>query len=68
MLMFYVDIVAKLAEGTHPFSKKLEEAKRPVVVVGSECLQVKCFCKISPCHTCPETFFDFLDFSFLIRD
>jgi len=34
-----VDLVAKLAEGTHPFSKKLEGAKRPVVVVGSECLQ-----------------------------
>jgi NADH dehydrogenase (ubiquinone) Fe-S protein 1 len=34
-----VDLVAKLADGTHPFSKKLEAAKRPVVVVGSECLQ-----------------------------
>merc|ERR1712141_795384 len=34
-----VDIVAKLADGTHPFAKKLAQAKRPVVVVGSECLQ-----------------------------
>ena len=33
------DLVAKLVEGTHPFSKRLEGAKRPVVVVGSECLQ-----------------------------
>lgn len=33
------DLVAKLANGTHPFSKKLEEAKRPVIIVGSECLQ-----------------------------
>ena len=34
-----VDLVGQLANGTHPFSKKLEQAKRPVVVVGSECLQ-----------------------------
>jgi len=34
-----VDLVAKLANGTHAFSKKLEQAKRPVIVVGSECLQ-----------------------------
>merc|ERR1712038_2187349 len=33
------ETVAQLAQGTHPFSKKLEQAKRPVVVVGSECLQ-----------------------------
>ena len=39
-LIIYADVVAKLAAGTHPFSKKLEQAKRPVVVVGSECLQV----------------------------
>jgi len=29
----------KLADGTHPFFKTLTSAKRPVVVVGSECLQ-----------------------------
>lgn len=34
------DVVAKLASGSHPFAKKLEQAKRPVVIVGSECLQV----------------------------
>ena len=34
------DVVAKLASGNHPFAKKLEQAKRPVVIVGSECLQV----------------------------
>jgi len=33
------ETVAQLAQGTHPFAKKLEEAKRPVVIVGSECLQ-----------------------------
>ena len=35
------ETVAQLAQGTHPFAKKLEEAKRPVVIVGSECLQVR---------------------------
>ena len=33
------NIIAELADGTHPFAKKLEGAKRPVVIVGSECLQ-----------------------------
>ncbi len=28
-----------MADGTHPFYKTLTSAKRPVVVVGSECLQ-----------------------------
>ena len=35
------DVVAQLATGAHPFAKKLEQAKRPVVIVGSECLQVR---------------------------
>ncbi len=33
------DALAKLADGTHPFSKRLSSAKAPAVIVGSECLQ-----------------------------
>ena len=29
----------KLADGSHPFCKKLAAAKNPVVIVGSEALQ-----------------------------
>jgi len=33
------DILQKLADGSHPFAKKLAAAKRPAVIVGSEALQ-----------------------------
>jgi len=33
------DVLEKLANGSHPFSKVLEGAKKPMVVVGSTCLQ-----------------------------
>ena len=33
------DVLKKLADGTHPFAKKLASAKKPVVIIGSECLQ-----------------------------
>lgn len=33
------DTLRKLADGSHPFSKKLNSAKAPVVIVGSEALQ-----------------------------
>ncbi|KAK7109599.1 NADH-ubiquinone oxidoreductase 75 kDa subunit, mitochondrial-like [Littorina saxatilis] len=34
-----VDVIEKLAGGNHPFCKVLESAKRPMVVMGSSCLQ-----------------------------
>ena len=33
------DVLQQLADGSHPFAKRLAEAKRPVVIVGSEALQ-----------------------------
>ena len=33
------DVLASLADGSHPFAKRLASAKNPVVIVGSECLQ-----------------------------
>jgi len=33
------DTLEKLANGSHPYCKVLESAKRPMVVVGSSCLQ-----------------------------
>lgn len=33
------ETLRKLADGSHPFSKKLNSAKAPVVIVGSEALQ-----------------------------
>ncbi|KAG7227618.1 hypothetical protein INR49_005433 [Caranx melampygus] len=32
-------VLQEIASGTHPYSKMLAEAKRPVVVIGSSCLQ-----------------------------
>ena len=34
-------MLGQLADGSHPFAKRLESAKNPVVIVGSECLQGK---------------------------
>ena len=34
-----MDVLSKLADGSHPFAKRLSQAKAPVVIVGSECLQ-----------------------------
>ncbi len=33
------DVLAKLRDGTHPFGKRLAQAKAPCIIVGSECLQ-----------------------------
>ncbi len=33
------DVLQKLADGSHPFAKKLAAAKKPAVIIGSECLQ-----------------------------
>ena len=57
------ETVAQLAQGTHPFAKKLEEAKRPVVIVGSECLQVRIsniYVRVEPCRAleCGEIWFN----------
>ena len=33
------DILKKLADGTHPFAKRLAAAKKPAVIIGTEALQ-----------------------------
>lgn len=33
------DIVKQLADGSHPFAKKLASAKKPAVIIGAEALQ-----------------------------
>ena len=33
------DVVQQLADGKHPFSKRLAAAQKPVVIVGSQALQ-----------------------------
>jgi len=33
------DILKQLADGTHPFAKRLGSAKKPVVIIGTEALQ-----------------------------
>ena len=33
------DVLAQLADGSHPFFKRLASAKAPIIIVGSECLQ-----------------------------
>ena len=33
------DALEKLADGSHPFAKKLAAAKKPAVIIGSEVLQ-----------------------------
>lgn len=33
------NVVQQLGSGNHPFAKKLASAKKPVVIIGSECLQ-----------------------------
>ena len=33
------DILKQLADGTHPFAKRLAAAKKPVVIIGTEPLQ-----------------------------
>ena len=33
------DILKQLADGTHPFAKRLASAKKPAVIIGTEALQ-----------------------------
>ena len=33
------DVLKQLADGTHPFAKRLAAAKKPVVIIGTEPLQ-----------------------------
>ena len=33
------DVLKQLADGTHPFAKRLASAKKPVVIIGTEPLQ-----------------------------
>ena len=33
------DILEQLADGTHPFAKRLASAKKPAVIIGTEALQ-----------------------------
>jgi NADH dehydrogenase (ubiquinone) Fe-S protein 1 len=33
------DVLKQLADGSHPFAKKLAAAKKPVVIIGNEALQ-----------------------------